>query len=82
MKLKGLSATLKPEREARERRRKGEPVEAICQAADQRNFAELRALRCQYSGTGRGPRKRYFYSPRTNPTACEWGSELQKEGKE
>eukprot|EP00959_Pyramimonas_sp_CCMP1952_P041976 877978-Pyramimonas_sp.AAC.1 len=56
--LKEITATLKREREIRDKRRKAELVEAMCIAAEERNFAELHALRCQYSGTGRGPRKR------------------------
>eukprot|EP00959_Pyramimonas_sp_CCMP1952_P288571 6034628-Pyramimonas_sp.AAC.1 len=50
----------------------------MCIAAEKRNFEELHALRCQCSGTGRGPRKRDFDSPRTNMEAQEWGTELKK----
>eukprot|EP00959_Pyramimonas_sp_CCMP1952_P095575 1998085-Pyramimonas_sp.AAC.1 len=41
--LKEITATLKSEREIRDKRRKAELVEAMCIAAEERNFAELHA---------------------------------------
>ena len=47
-----------------------------------RQFALLHALRVEYSRNGRGPKKRYHYSPRTVWDREDWICEMAKPASE
>eukprot|EP00959_Pyramimonas_sp_CCMP1952_P452181 9466133-Pyramimonas_sp.AAC.1 len=59
-------------------KRRAQIVQQIWEAYEASNFAEMHRLRIAYNMNGRGPKKRFYYSPKTHWTAEQWLHELGK----
>eukprot|EP00959_Pyramimonas_sp_CCMP1952_P126005 2634849-Pyramimonas_sp.AAC.1 len=63
-------------REERERERRAKLVEEIWEASERGDFSEMHRLSIQYQANGRGPQKRYYFTPKTHWTKATWEEEL------
>ena len=63
--VKEISALLEEAREQVNKQRTAELEDETGEAWRNRQFAPLHALRIEYARTGRGPKKRFNFSPRT-----------------
>ena len=78
MLLKEVSSLLKEAREKVNEQRTAELEAEMSEAWRNRQFALLHALRVEYARNGRGPKKRYYFSPRT--IWDRWRNLLLKDG--
>ena len=78
MLLKEVRSLLKEARVRVNEQRKAELEEEVSEAWRNRRFALLRALRVEYARNGRGPKKRYYFSPRTVWNRENWSRAMAK----
>eukprot|EP00959_Pyramimonas_sp_CCMP1952_P325229 6807318-Pyramimonas_sp.AAC.1 len=80
--LKEITACMKRIRTQHLKRKRADLAGQIWNAYVEQRYSDMHKLRVIYQGNGRGPKRRYCYSPRTNWNAQTWEEELGKEAKE
>ena len=80
--LKQASAALNTLRGDCEKKRRAKLVDEIWAAHERGDFATMHALRIQYQRNGRGPKRRYYFDPRTHWPQQQWQDELAKPAAE
>ena len=82
MLLKEVSSLLKEAREKVNEQRTAELEAEMSEAWRNRQFALLHALGVEYARHGKGPKKRYYFSPRTVWDREDWIREMSKPASE
>ena len=73
-----LSGLLKEGRMKWLKQRKQQIEEAMLEAYQKNDHSEMHKQRIRYQGNGRGPKKRYYYSPKSHWDVVKWTEELGK----
>ena len=71
-----IEALLKEARDTWLNERKDSIEAELMEAYQQNNHSEMHKQRIRYQGNGQGPKKRYYYSPKSHWDAAKWTKEL------
>eukprot|EP00959_Pyramimonas_sp_CCMP1952_P360352 7545931-Pyramimonas_sp.AAC.1 len=80
--LREITACMKKIRKQYLLRKRADLAGQIWNAYVEQRYSDMHKLRVLYQGNGRGPKRRYYYSPRTGWNNRTWEEELGKAAKD